>query len=80
MAGCRVVFEMTEAGAVKVRWERCAEGNDVAVFELLGRAFEVGQREAGINFSQAMEAFFRGAMVGKGDVEEVLRGMKASGE
>jgi hypothetical protein len=71
-----VVFEMSEGGEVKVRWERAEQASGEQVFELLGRAFEVAQREAGVGFAEAMTAFFRGAMVGKGDVEEVLRRME----
>jgi hypothetical protein len=45
-------------------------------FELLGRAFEVAQREEQSSFAQSLISFFQGAMVGKQDLAEVLALMK----
>ena len=70
----RVVIEYREEGADKaaMRWEReSALGKD-NTFELLGRAFEVAQREEGVAFADALLAFFRGALIAHEDVAEVL--------
>jgi len=73
----RVVIEYGKDGAgyPSMRWEREAPAEHAGTFEALGRAFEVAQREEGANFTEALRAFFRGAVIGKADVEEVLKGM-----
>jgi hypothetical protein len=57
------------------RWERSGVGANKA-FELLGRAFEVAQRETGEDFGAALQAFFRGALIGGKDVQAVVDTMK----
>ena len=74
-----------------MRWERAAHAPvssskspgskgivtpEAATFELLGRAFEVAQREQETPFDAALAAFFRGAMVRKEDVADVLTQME----
>ena len=58
-----------------MRWESAGTGPDKA-FELLGRAFEVAQRETGEDFAVAVRAFFRGALIGREDAQGVLDAMK----
>lgn len=70
-----VEYEGEGAGFPAMRWEREAGTQGAGTFELLGRAFEVAQREEGPRFTEALHAFFRGAVVGKADVEEAMGGM-----
>ena len=50
--------------------------DDLATFELLGRAFEVAQREEEASFGDALAAFFRGALIRREDVMELLGRME----
>src|SRR5437868_3801541 len=74
VAQVRVIVEYIEAGAVApaMRWERmCPSNSGLAegeTFELLGRAFEVAQREEGAGFAESLAAFLKGAMIRKQDV------------
>jgi hypothetical protein len=54
-----------------MRWERRGSAEAVA-FELLGRAFEVMQREEDCAFHEAVAAFLRGALLQKQDVVDAL--------
>ena len=67
MKKIRVVIEFEDAEA-GMRWER--SGADA--FELLGRAFEVMQRETEAGLPPALQAFLRGAVLQKEDVVEAL--------
>ena len=86
-----VEYTQGNTGAPIMRWERTGVAptlvnhqpvadNDTAqtteTFALLGRAFEVAQREEGASFADSLLAFFRGAMVCKDDLTEVLALMK----
>ena len=76
MKQVRVVIEyITEKGPV-MRWERQSLAGRVGAFELLGRAFEVAQREQGEGLDEALKAFFRGAMMTRDDVAEALPSME----
>lgn len=59
-----------------MRWERNEVASPGSSFELLGRAFEVAQREEGLGFAQAIQAFFKGALVHKEDIADILASMK----
>ena len=92
MGQVRIVIEYTQenAGVPIMRWERTGiapllinqprpdqpETPTAETFDLLGRAFEVAQREEGAPFAESLLAFFRGAMVRKEDLAEVLAKMK----
>ena len=77
MTQVRVVIEFMEPGAAAaMRWERTTATDGGGAFELIGRAFEVAQREAGSEFTESLLAFFKGAMVRKGDVADVLPRME----
>ena len=92
MGKVRVVIEYTkeEGGSPIMRWERMGvsplqiepsrapeSGPPVTeTFELLGRAFEVAQREEDASFAESLLAFFRGALVRKEDLKEVLASME----
>jgi hypothetical protein len=54
-----------------MRWERAGTGPGKP-FELLGRAFEIAQRETEEPFASSLAAFFRGAMISKEDVAAAL--------
>jgi hypothetical protein len=74
----RLVLEFTTQGAAAptMRWERTAPADGTAdAFELLGRAFEVAQREQAAAFDRSLIAFFRGAMIQRPDVDAVLAKM-----
>ncbi len=78
MKTVRVVIEYGREGAGDIRrcgGEREGQAEKAGTFETLGRAFEVAQREEGAGFAEALVAFFRGAVMGRADVEEVLKGM-----
>ena len=77
MKTVRVVVEYGKEGSgyPAMRWEREAATANAGTFEVLGRAFEVAQREEGANFAEALAALFKGALIGKADVEEVLKRM-----
>jgi len=74
----RVVIEFMEPGeaTASMRWERIAAKDCCGAFELLGRAFEVAQREEGTGFTESLLAFLRGAMVRKGDMADILPRME----
>jgi hypothetical protein len=86
MTQVRIVVEYSaSAPAPLMRWERVGqvpnfEKQTLAkptapageTFELLGRAFEVAQREEGAPFRESLAAFFRGALVRKEDLADVL--------
>jgi hypothetical protein len=55
-----------------MRWEQRGSTNAMGAFVLLGRAFELAQRDTGAEFHAALAAFFKGAMIQKGDVVETL--------
>lgn len=86
MTNVRIIVEYSRQGAdaPQMRWERTGEvplfapgtspGN-TDTFELLGRAFEVAQREEGAPFRESLIAFFRGALVRKEDLAEILSHM-----
>ena len=78
MAQVRVVIEFMETGAADaaMRWERMGTTEGSGAFELIGRTFEVAQREEGAGFAEALRAFFKGAMVRKEDVADVLLRME----
>ncbi|HVT79340.1 MAG TPA: hypothetical protein VHM90_01680 [Phycisphaerae bacterium] len=75
MKNVRVVveFENPQTGARLMRWEHTAAA-EAAAFELLGRAFEVAQREEAAAFPGALQAFLRGALLEKEDVIQALEG------
>ena len=73
----RVIIEFMEPGAAAaMRWERTAATDGGGTFELLGRAFEVAQREETAGFTESLLAFFKGAMVRKGDLADILSRME----
>ena len=73
MKNVRISLEYLDAdGSPTMRWERHAASDAGGTFELLGRAFEVAQREDAANFSMALASFLRGAMVGRQDVLDAL--------
>ncbi len=81
MRQVRIIIEYAEEGHTpSMRWERRGASAGGGTFELLGRAFEVAQREEagaeGTGFALALAAFFRGAIVRKEDVAEVLQQME----
>ncbi len=83
MKQVRVVIEYTGdstgAGGESMRWERQCTARDGTVFELLGRAFELAQREEEMGLPDAVAAFCKGAMVTKEDIVEAM-GTANSGE
>ena len=70
-----LAFKSLGENADAMRWQREGTGPGKA-FELLGRAFEIAQRETDEGLAQALEAFFRGALLRKEDVAAVLEAMK----
>ncbi len=54
-----------------MRWEKRAPA-ETSAFELLGRAFEVAQREETCSIGEAVGAFLRGALLQKQDVIDAL--------
>ena len=78
MKQVRVIIEFMEPGSpdVSMLWERKTTTDGSGTFELLGRSFEVAQREEGACFTDSLVAFFKGAMVRKGDVADVLAQME----
>src|SRR4051812_22350765 len=84
----RVVIEYTrdDSTTAMMRWERTGAAPPLLghpepglaapelsdTFELLGRAFEVAQREEEAAFAQSLISFFKGAMVRREDLAEVL--------
>jgi hypothetical protein len=85
MSQVRIIVEYSRQDATPLmRWERTAEvplfapGTSPAktdTFELLGRAFEVAQREEGAPFRESLSGFFRGALIRKEDLADVLSHM-----
>ena len=73
MRNIRVVIEFrdSDTGSRLMRWER-AGPSESSAFELLGRAFEVMQREEKGVFKEAIGAFLKGALLEKQDVVEAL--------
>ena len=69
-----VVLEFKGEGHDAMRWERAGTGPE-KTFELLGRAFEIAQRETEASFAPALAAFFRGALINKEDVAAALESM-----
>lgn len=77
MRQVRVVIEYTRAGDTpEMRWERQVASENCGTFELLGRAFEVAQREQDEPFMEAIRAFFKGALLNRGDLADVLQRME----
>ena len=73
MKNVRVIVEYAMPDQLpEMRWEHQSDAEGAAVFELLGRAFEVVQREEPTNFATALAAFMRGAMINRQDVEQAL--------
>lgn len=73
MKNVRVVIEYSQPNqAPEMRWEHQSDAEGGAVFELLGRAFEVVQREESANLAVALAAFMRGAMITRPDVVQAL--------
>ena len=73
----RVVVEFSrENTSPAMRWERSLPRTESSVFELLGQAFEVAQRQEGENLERALRAFFKGALVQKQDLADVLGAME----
>jgi hypothetical protein len=87
----RIIVEYThqDSGPPVMRWERTAEWESPAdglaaspnseTFELLGRAFEVAQREENAPFTKSLASFFRGALIRKADVMQVADLMDGDG-
>jgi hypothetical protein len=73
-----VIIEFMEPGApaAAMRWERRSTTEGGGTFELIGRSFEVAQREEGAGFAESLMAFFKGAVVRKEDVADVLSRME----
>jgi len=78
MRQVRIIVEYRDDGASEpvMRWERSAATDGCGTFELLGRAFEVAHREDGAAFGEGLAAFFKGAMIRKGDVEGMVGWME----
>ena len=77
MVQVRVIVEFVEEAALPaMRWERTLARTGDSVFELLGQAFEVAQRQDPQSFDRALTAFLKGAMVQKEDVAQVLAAME----
>ena len=73
MAKFQVAVELwDDQNESTMRWEQRAATNEMGAFVLLGRAFELAQRDTGAEFHAALAAFFRGAMIQKGDLAETL--------
>ena len=70
-----VVAEITAAGGTAVADTSDVAGEESSAFGLLGRAFEAAQREEKRSFEEGLLAFFRGAMIQREDLEQVLRRM-----
>jgi hypothetical protein len=51
-----------------MRWERSSDGEPAVLFDLIGRAFEVAQRECGVPFEQCLAAFMKGAIISRADL------------
>jgi hypothetical protein len=67
----RVTVEFSTDGRPGMRWERTSTESANA-YDLLGRAFEVARREEGTPFGPALAEFFKGALVRKKDLEDLL--------
>jgi len=60
-------------GESTMRWEQRGSTDAMGAFVLLGRAFELAQRDTEAEFHAALAAFFKGAMIQKGDLVETLQ-------
>ncbi len=67
-----LTFGQTGGGLPVMRWERSAAAEPEAAFLLLGRAFEMAREHSPADFSQALAAFLKGAMLDKQDVFDAL--------
>jgi hypothetical protein len=92
MTHVRIIVEYCQPAAAGplMRWERTARAAPLGVaaggpstggtvsetFELLGRAFEVAQREEGAPFREGLVAFFKGALVRNEDLADVVAMMR----
>ncbi len=56
-----------------MRWEQQCPAEGAGAFQMLGRAFELAQRDTGTSFPEALVAFLRGASIQKADVLEALQ-------
>ena len=75
MKDVEVKIEFSRDQKTLMSWERRETGKGAA-FELLGRAFEAAERETGDGMSEALLAFFRGALLRKGDIAGILERME----
>lgn len=74
MAHVRVIVEFADSpeASPTMRWERTALTDHAGAFQLLGRAFEVTQRDANTPFAEALIAFLQGALIQRGDLADIL--------
>jgi len=76
----RLVVEFSQKDiSPAMRWERSVPRSEGSVFELLGQAFEVAQRQEPQSLEKALSAFLKGALMQKQDVAEVLAAMEQPG-
>jgi hypothetical protein len=74
VAKVKVAIELwDEKGESTMRWEHHASLESMGAFLLLGRAFELAQRDTDANFYEALAAFLKDASIQKGDVGEALQ-------
>ncbi|MGN6367577.1 MAG: hypothetical protein ACTHN5_04885 [Phycisphaerae bacterium] len=74
MAKVKVVLEFWDhAGEPTTRWEQQCAAEKCGAFQLLGRAFELAQRDTGVSFQEALAALLKGASLQKADVIEALQ-------
>jgi hypothetical protein len=65
-------FGQTASALPLMRWERSAAAEPDAPFLLLGRAFEMAREHSPADFSTALSAFLKGAMLDKQDILDAL--------
>ena len=74
MAKVKVAFEFWDnTGQSTTRWEQQCPAEGAGAFHILGRAFELAQRDTSTSFQEALIAFLKGASIQKADVLEALQ-------
>ena len=74
MAKVIVAFELLDnTGESTIRWEQQCPAEGAGAFKMLGRAFELAQRDTGTSFHEALVAFLQGASIQKADILEAFQ-------
>ncbi len=73
----QVTIEFGQPGTTLplMRWERSSPADPTAPFMLLGRAFDLARELSPADFSSALVAFLKGAMLDKQDIADALEAL-----